>query len=574
MAKLNADALFGSRINPETGEYYSSSELKDAFLGRTTRVSSSVFRGGTASRGETERGGALMIRPQQTLLDRNQDILIQTNQQSVAGIQEQFNILQEQLNKINEGLVNIFQLLEKDFSQDQLILAKDEEDKRKAAEEKVRTGRESDLEKKVRSALIAPLRKIEQSMSGLFERITRALGILFLGWLTNQLIESLKADGEGNTEKLEEIKRSILKNLAIAGGVLLAISGGFSLVLGSVLRVTGRLARLAIGLPFKIARGLLSKVPYIGKFFGGKPVAPRVPKGGRVPITGSGGRSTQRGGNWLTNIFRGGAKSGSRAAGGAVAKGGARVGLGALPLIGTALDTYSAIQEAARGNWTGAGLFAAGAATSLLPGLGSLASAGFTAGGIAQSLMYKGDQKTSEETPSQALPPSTDTQTTPQPVAKPETPAIPSATKTKKPETPAIPSATKTKTPNPPPETPGPSKDALSVNNFFNMPVEPTGEMKDLELNPFSTYADNEKSDQKTPPIQPQQIQRPPVQPKNVSALPEAKPNVIYMKTSSQNKKAPSASTRGPLTDVPFIPSSNPDNFYSLYSQLNYNVVM
>jgi len=59
-----------------------------------------------------------------------------------------------------------------------------------------------------------------------------------------------------------------------------------------------------------------------------------------------------------------------------------------------------------------------------------------------------------------------------------------------------------------------------------------------------------------------------------VSALPEAKPNVIYMKTSSQNKKAPSASTRGPLTDVPFIPSSNPDNFYSLYSQLNYNVVM
>lgn len=557
MAKLNADALFGSRINPETGEYYSSSELKDAFLGRTTRVSSSVFRGGTASRGETERGGALMLRPQQTLLDRNQNILIQTNQQSVAGIQEQFNNLQEQLNKINEGLVNIFQLLERDFSQDQLLLAKDQEEQRKAAEEQVRTGRESDLEKKVRSALIAPLKKIEQSMSGLFERITRALGILFLGWLTNQLIESLKADGEGNTEKLEEIKRSILKNLAIAGGVLLAISGGFGLVLGSVLRVTGRLARLAIGLPFKIARGLLSKVPYIGKFFGGKPVTPKVPKSGRVPITGSGGRTAQRGGNWFTNIFRGGgAKAGSRAA----AKGGARVGLGALPLIGTALDTYSAIQEAARGNLTGAGLFAAGAATSLLPGLGSVASAAFTAGGIAQSLMYKGDQKTSEETSSQALPSSTDTQTTPQPVAKPETSAIPSATKTT--------------TPNPPPETPGPSKDSLSANNFFNMPAESTREMKDFELNPFSTYTDNKKSNQKTPPIQPQQIQRPPAQPKNVSALPETKPNVIYMKTSSQNKKTPSASTRGPLTDVPFIPSSNPDNFYSLYSQLNYNVVM
>ena len=29
-----------------------------------------------------------------------------------------------------------------------------------------------------------------------------------------------------------------------------------------------------------------------------------------------------------------------------------------------------------------------------------------------------------------------------------------------------------------------------------------------------------------------------------------------------------------PLTDVPLINSSNPDNFYTLYSQVNYNVVM
>jgi hypothetical protein len=34
------------------------------------------------------------------------------------------------------------------------------------------------------------------------------------------------------------------------------------------------------------------------------------------------------------------------------------------------------------------------------------------------------------------------------------------------------------------------------------------------------------------------------------------------------------ASQQQPLTDVPFIPSANTDNFYVLYSQLNYNVVM
>jgi hypothetical protein len=42
---------------------------------------------------------------------------------------------------------------------------------------------------------------------------------------------------------------------------------------------------------------------------------------------------------------------------------------------------------------------------------------------------------------------------------------------------------------------------------------------------------------------------------------------------AANNQPQTSPSSK-PLTDVPLINSSNPDNFYTLYSQVNYNVVM
>ena len=43
--------------------------------------------------------------------------------------------------------------------------------------------------------------------------------------------------------------------------------------------------------------------------------------------------------------------------------------MGSLPLIGTGLDIWGAVGEGMKGNWTGAGLYTAGAITSLIPGM-------------------------------------------------------------------------------------------------------------------------------------------------------------------------------------------------------------
>jgi hypothetical protein len=71
------------------------------------------------------------------------------------------------------------------------------------------------------------------------------------------------------------------------------------------------------------------------------------------------------------------------------------------------------------------------------------------------------------------------------------------------------------------------------------------------------------------------QVTMPPKEPQQVGQLPEPKPSLTMIKTSSAQQQQPNPPlTNGALTDVPLINSANPDNFYVLYSQLNYNVVM
>lgn len=54
--------------------------------------------------------------------------------------------------------------------------------------------------------------------------------------------------------------------------------------------------------------------------------------------------------------------------------------------------------------------------------------------------------------------------------------------------------------------------------------------------------------------------------------LPEPAPNIIYRRAGGQQNQSTPLKT-GSATNVPSIPSSNPDNFYTMYSQMNYNVV-
>jgi len=73
-------------------------------------------------------------------------------------------------------------------------------------------------------------------------------------------------------------------------------------------------------------------------------------------------------------------------------------------------------------------------------------------------------------------------------------------------------------------------------------------------------------------PISTQQTQQ---KVQSVGPLPEPSPNVVMAPAvQPQAPLGPSPAASGQANDVPAISSSNPDNFYVMYSQLQYNVVM
>ena len=385
MAKLSQSGIFGSTKGQSSG-----GKLNRSFFGGGLLGGSSSSFGGR---------GQISIRPQQSIFDQNQDVLIQNNQTSVVSLQEQVNNLQLQLVQINSGLKNIFDLLILESSQDKLQLLAEQERERKLLTRQFRTDQETILERKITSSLQKPLEKIENSVGGLFNRIGQALGFLFLGWLSKQGIAALIAAEEGDKDKLEQIKQNVQQKVTRAIFLVGAIWRSFNKLIGALKKLTRlavkglfslgklilfdlpRLGLKAFGTGFKFGRALISKL--FGKT--SDPALKSVEKVGQE-ITEKG---TVRGGGGLFSRMFG--RGGTEVAQTAGQKAGQKVGQKAaggifrfLPWVGTFFDWNDAIRAFMRGNKEAASAYAIGGALNLFPMVWTQAlSAGFTASGVA-----------------------------------------------------------------------------------------------------------------------------------------------------------------------------------------------
>ena len=120
------------------------------------------------------------------------------------------------------------------------------------AQEQLRQGQESLIEKKIEAAATAPAQKLATKASFTLGNLGQFFLSLVGGWLTSQAIDAINAGAEGNKDKLQEIKINVLKGLGVITGVFIAsrlalrvLSGGFG--------------RLAIGLTAAAALGLFTE---------------------------------------------------------------------------------------------------------------------------------------------------------------------------------------------------------------------------------------------------------------------------------------------------------------------------
>jgi|DEB0MinimDraft_6_1074348.scaffolds.fasta_scaffold00988_3 hypothetical protein len=597
MAEVDLNSVASSGVDPITGSPLSK-EVRQAIFNKT-RISGTAFN----------RDSFIS----QYVNDNKQKLeLIQTNQESLIGVNTQINNLNQQIVTLNAGLTTIAQLLEKDAAGDQARLNADLEKNRRYTEQEVRVGKENEIENRIQAALVVPVQKLAPKVTNMFENIKRSLLFLFTGWLTNEIVKYFDAQNEGDTDKLTEIKNNILQKLGIAGGVLFAINGGIGLAIKLIVGLTGKILSLigkVITAPF------VSGINAIRRLVGGnkKPVpsSSASPKSSSTPKPTSGFFSKAT--SIASNAF-------TLAAGG-------------IDFLGRKSEGQTNLQAGAGSVSSMAASSTAMKVTSKLPlpgivkfpltiGAGML---GWGMGGKLSDTMTGANntEKSEPSTTSTAANSTTTTSNPPNPTSKPSTTstAANSTTTTSNPPNPT----SNTVTPvTPPLSTPliksqssQPSQETKiepQENLMKSQPslVIPEEKVKQYERawqykdNPlargkiesaWSKMSDDDKQQAKQwaeskgydwskmrleEPKVTTQTKEPEISavtkevPK-IDVLPEPKPDVIVAQQPQPKQQVSTQSQPNydeSVTDVPLIKSSNPDNFYILYSLLNYNVVI
>jgi hypothetical protein len=511
MAQVDPATIAQTGYDPVTGSPLSA-EVRKALFRRTVSPSS-IFGGGGSLVRRTDDSSALVV----------------AQTQQITQLQDQLNVLRVEVSVINNGLQNIAQIVRQDGILEEQRLRTEQESERRNLEQEVRLGKENQLEQKIQAAIARPIVALQKKVTNIFGNIMGALTTLFAGWLTNQGIETLKALEEGNKEKLKEIKDTVIKNTLYAIGALAAIKIGFGLVIRSVVslavRVGGLAARLALA-PLRFLGNKLRGIPgAVGRLFGGGGAG-----ASRSAAAAASGGVRPRGGGGF-GLLGGAISFGSNLAEGkgvgesASAAGGGMAGSWALAKTGAAAGSILGPKGAAVGG--------------VLGGIAGFFGGEKVGAGIYNKFFGKGENNLSQQSQSQPA------------VESPKSAPAPT------PQATIMPQASELSL-----STPTPS--ASEVSEFQS---EAGKNMMDINV-------DSSKSYSVPSLISSQTMQNIPSTSPNIGALPDPQPNVVMLPSTQRKRQQQMISGSSGGSDVPLISSSNPDNFYVLYSQLNYNVVM
>jgi hypothetical protein len=454
--------------------------------------------------------------------------VLRDNQTSLLLISNQIESLSFRMVDFRNSLEKISSLIESDSFLERQREVQNQQQEKQLAEQQLREGKESIIEKKIQAALLQPVQAIGEKTRSVLGSLMEFFTTLLGGWLINQGVETIKALGEGNKEKLEQIKNDTLSQLGIIGRIFTILRTGFFGVFRTLTSLTGRItSAIAAGLFINPMRNLLQGLPGRG---GRRTPSPRVPRGPQI----SGGIGSLTGriatlASALMNFFNG--------------------------------ENVDAILAAAT-------LFGPGRIIKIA------ASLGYAADEIAElfgSNIFGKDPRAEKlkEAAEKEKKQSRQVATTSTKLESTENLKLTEAEKKQLSEyqqKAQIESAETTPTISELPiSTPSMS---MLPESLGSMTEEPTKIISVPGLKPQTGEEQNNLQIGTKPKSTQEKVQ-------TLSSLSEPQPNIIMLPANQQQStisRAPSAS--GNVNSVPTIQSSNPENFYVLYSQVQYNVVM
>ena len=352
----NLDAA-DTGIDPATGKILTPAERKKIFKSRIlsqqnrqkiARTSKMAFGGGAlvlAGKGAIEEkrvqaeGGAL-VAPVNNLTKR-----VDALEASVANIQTSLANIRKVIIKGNEVDTKIQEELAK---QQSIFLEKKQKQEAEAELE------ETDLEQQAG----VQVEKQEKKTFSFFEGLKKAIMLLFGGFIVKKAFRLFNAWRDGNTELFKELGidlNSALQQVTTGVYYFNKIVGNLIKLAGNFARSIGKLVTKVVTFPFKVAGRVIKSA--VKKAFVG--IKRAIGPGMRKAIKG------------FFNIGK--KKVGQEVGKKVVQKSAQKIAkkgiLGSIPIIGTGLDIWGAVSEGMKGNWVGAGLYTAGAFTSLIPGM-------------------------------------------------------------------------------------------------------------------------------------------------------------------------------------------------------------
>ena len=163
--------------------------------------------------------------------------LIDKNANALTSVGTQLASIQQQVAALNGSIAQVYSGIQQNAAIDKNRDIQEQNQQRQLAEQQLRQGKESVIERRIANAVMEPVQKIGSKVQFTLRNLMSVFTILLSGWLLQQGANALKAFSEGNKKLLEEIKNNVIKTLGVAVGVFVAIQFGLSRIIGTMVRL-------------------------------------------------------------------------------------------------------------------------------------------------------------------------------------------------------------------------------------------------------------------------------------------------------------------------------------------------
>ena len=415
---------------------------------------------------------------------------VQATESSILSLSTSLNGISQQMSQFSLSLQSISANITAETNLERQKERQEQQQEFLLAQQQIREGKESAIERRIQASLSAPVQKISAKAENTLGRLRQVLtGVLF-GWLAVSTVGLIKKYSVDVPSKLTAVRDSILKGLNLAGQFLSTIRSGIKNTFDTISAISTRVAQHVNSKWFmqpivdlvNAVKDAFKRFFNIGK--GKDNQNPDGVGGSSEPANTSG--TGDNSGNMNMTPTEGG-ESGTQAS--PAADTGAMSGLSNLFMSPTALQNLGAAPTENAG------------AQPTTPMVNPLQ--------INQEPVSSGkDEIHSEQQESQ--------------------PAM-----------------------------------------YGEITINPLGNVEGLDMSstPVGTQQSSTAIAQISPVAQQDVSQK-------VGALPEPKTNVVVAPAQTQQAQQSGYSQgKAPASDIPAIPSNNPNNFYAMYSKTVYNVV-